>query len=126
MGTDSEAELFKKVPDIDTFDNFRTASESHVVITMRGIGQMEGQVAGNRIALDPEADDWGARRAIVSIAPTQKDLALWDAMVPKFPAPESITIVVAGSTAGRFSAAIPGWVGGQIGSIMTTEPIELH
>ncbi len=80
FGTDSEAELFKKVPDIDTFDNFRTASESHVVITMRGIGQMEGQVGGNRVSLDPEADEWGARRAIVSIAPTQKDAALWDAM----------------------------------------------
>jgi len=80
MGTDSEAELFKKVPDIDTFDNFRNASESHIVITMRGIGQMEVQVPGNRVALDPEADQWGARRAIVLIAPTQKDLALWDAM----------------------------------------------
>jgi choline dehydrogenase-like flavoprotein len=80
LGTDSEAELFKKVPDIDTFDSFRTASESHVVITMRGIGQMEGQVSGNHIVLDPETDDWGARRAICSIAPTQKDLALWDAM----------------------------------------------
>jgi len=80
MGTDSEAELFKKIPDIDTFDNFRNASVSHVVITMRGIGQMENQVPGNRIALDPEIDEFGARRAIVSIAPTQKDLALWDAM----------------------------------------------
>jgi choline dehydrogenase-like flavoprotein len=80
MGTDSEAELFKKIPDIDTFDNFRNASESHIVITMRGIGQMETQISGNRIALDPEADEFGARRAIVSIAPTQKDLALWDAM----------------------------------------------
>jgi len=80
LGTDSEAELFKKVPDIDTFDNFRTASETHVVIPLRGIGQMEGQVAGNRVVLDPETDEWGARRAIVSIAPTQKDLALWDAM----------------------------------------------
>ena len=80
LGTDSEAELFKKVPDIDTFDNFRTASESHVVITLRGIGQMEGQVGGNRIVLDPERDEWGARRAIVSIAPTPKDAALWDAM----------------------------------------------
>jgi choline dehydrogenase-like flavoprotein len=80
MGTDSEAELFKKIPDIDTFDNFRNASESHIVITMRGIGQMETQVSGNRIALDPEADEFGARRATVSIAPTQKDLALWDAM----------------------------------------------
>jgi hypothetical protein len=80
MGADSEAELFKKVPDIDTFDKFRTVSESHVVVTMRGIGQMQGQVPANQIALDPEADQWGARRAIVSIAPTQQDFALWDAM----------------------------------------------
>lgn len=80
LGTDSEAELFKKIPDIDTFDNFRDASETHVVITIRGIGEMETQVPGNRIALDPEADEFGAQRAIVSIAPTQKDLALWDAM----------------------------------------------
>src|SRR5205807_5263171 len=29
FGTDSEAELFKKIPDIDTFDNFRDASASH-------------------------------------------------------------------------------------------------
>ena len=56
LGTDSEAELFKKVPDIDTFDNFRTASESHVVITMRGIGQMEGDpvVGPDRVRLEPE------------------------------------------------------------------------
>src|SRR6266851_5581039 len=32
MGTDSEAELFKKIPDIDTFDNFRTASEPMEII----------------------------------------------------------------------------------------------
>src|SRR5262249_33467653 len=64
LGTDSEAELFKKIPDIDTFENFRNASETHVVITMRGIGEMETQVPGNRIALDPEADEFSARRAI--------------------------------------------------------------
>jgi choline dehydrogenase-like flavoprotein len=80
MGTDSEAELFKKIPDIDTFDNFRNASETHVVITMRGIGEMETRVAGNNVSLDPEPDEFGAQRAIVSIAPTQKDMALWDAM----------------------------------------------
>src|SRR6266849_1906365 len=51
MGTDSEAELFKKIPDIDTFDNFRNASETHVVITVRGIGEMETRVPGNNVRI---------------------------------------------------------------------------
>ena len=43
-GTDSEAELFKKVPDVDTFAVFRRASDTHIVITIRGIGEMEPQM----------------------------------------------------------------------------------
>ena len=46
-----------------------------------------------------------------------------DAAVPKFPSADSLVVIVAGSTAGRFSAAIPGWLGGELGSIMVTEPI---
>jgi hypothetical protein len=46
-----------------------------------------------------------------------------EALVPKFISPDSISIVVAGSTAGRFSAAIPGWLFGDMGSVMVTEPI---
>ena len=38
---DSEAELFKKIPDIDTFDAHKNATDTHVVITIRGIGEME-------------------------------------------------------------------------------------
>src|SRR2546427_78901 len=41
LGTDSEADLFKKVPDIDGFAAFQAATANHVVITIRGIGEME-------------------------------------------------------------------------------------
>lgn len=79
-GANSEAELFKKVPDIDTLDAFRSADDTHVVITIRGIGEMEPHNPNSHIRLDPEGDEVGARRAFVSIAPSAKDSALWDAM----------------------------------------------
>ncbi len=47
-----------------------------------------------------------------------------DAMIAKFPSPEEIHIVVAGGTAGRFSVAIPGWLGTKNGSRPVTRPIE--
>jgi len=80
LGADSEAELFKKVPDVDALDAFRAADDTHVVITLRGIGEMEAHNPGSRVTLDPERDEFGAQRAFVSIAPTEKDLALWEAM----------------------------------------------
>ena len=80
LGTDSEAELFKKVPDIDTFDRFRSTSPTHVVITIRGIGAMEPKNPSNFVRLDPEFDEFGAPRAFVSIAPSSNDGKLWDAM----------------------------------------------
>ena len=46
-----------------------------------------------------------------------------DEPVPKFPSPAEILIVVAGGTAGRFSVAIPGWLGGRHGSEPVTKPI---
>ena len=46
-----------------------------------------------------------------------------DALVPKFPSVEEIAIVVAGGTAGRFSAVVPGWMGGEIGAHPVTRPI---
>ncbi len=80
LGTDSEAELFKKIPDLDTFSQFDQVTDSHVVITIRGIGEMESQNPNNFVTLDSEADEYGMRRAFVALAPTTKDLALWDAM----------------------------------------------
>jgi hypothetical protein len=47
-----------------------------------------------------------------------------DALVPKFPSPEEIHVVVAGGTAGRFSVAIPGWLGTKNGSRPVTRPID--
>ena len=47
-----------------------------------------------------------------------------DALIGKFPSPEEIHLVVAGGTAGRFSVAIPGWLGTKNGSHPVTRPIE--
>ena len=44
--------------------------------------------------------------------------------IPKFGSEDNIHIVVAGSTAGKFSGAFHGWVGGTIGSIPVSRKIE--
>jgi len=43
--------------------------------------------------------------------------------IPKFPSPEELHVVVAGGTAGRFSMAVPGWLGTRNGSRPITVPI---
>jgi choline dehydrogenase-like flavoprotein len=83
MDADSEAELFRKVPDIDTFHIFRATDDAHVVINIRGVGEMEPQnsiMPASRITLDPELDEFGMRRAKVVMDVTDKDRALWDVM----------------------------------------------
>ena len=47
-----------------------------------------------------------------------------DAPVPKFPSPGELHVLVAGGTAGRFSVAIPGWLGTKNGSRPVTRAIE--
>ncbi len=82
-GADSEAELFKKVPDMDGLEAFKAADDQSVVITIRGIGEMEAQNPNSFVKLDDsptEVDEYGIRRAFVSIQPTAKDLELWKAM----------------------------------------------
>jgi hypothetical protein len=49
-----------------------------------------------------------------------------DAPIPKFPSPDEIHVVVAGGTAGRFSVAVPGWLGTRNGSRPVTRPVETH
>ncbi len=46
-----------------------------------------------------------------------------DERIPKFPSLAEIVIVVAGGTAGRFSAVVPGWMGGEMGSRPVTRTI---
>jgi choline dehydrogenase-like flavoprotein len=91
-GTDSEAELFKKIPDIDGFDRFRNADDDHIVLTMRGIGETEPQNPDTFVRLDPEPDEFGTQRAFVAMGDpnnaaeraanpkTAADFALWEAM----------------------------------------------
>ena len=47
-----------------------------------------------------------------------------DERIPKFPSPDEIVVIVAGGTAGRFSAVVPGWMGGEMGSRPVTRRIE--
>jgi hypothetical protein len=75
LNDDDHVELFMKVPDIDLFEDITHADDQHVVITIRGIGEMEPDNAASRV----EAVD-GSDQVRVRIVPSQPDLALWDAM----------------------------------------------
>lgn len=82
-GNNSEAELFKKIPDIDTFDAHKHATDTHVVITIRGIGEMQPNNSASNVTLDlnPQQDDeFQTRRAFVNLQASTRDLVLWDAM----------------------------------------------
>jgi hypothetical protein len=47
-----------------------------------------------------------------------------DAPISKFPSPEEIHILVSGGTAGRFSMAVPGWLGTRNGTRPLTRLID--
>src|SRR5262249_44457476 len=85
LGSDSEAELFRKVPDIDLLHTFQTADEKTIVVTIRGIGEMERLNPKNQVRLDPELDESGRQRAFVAVADPRgpdgnpNDLELWNA-----------------------------------------------
>jgi choline dehydrogenase-like flavoprotein len=88
LGTDSESQLFRKIPSIDELDRFEDMTDDYIVITARGIGEMEGDKTSpdprSRIKLDtsgqPKPYDYGETHALVRIEPSPRDLALWDAM----------------------------------------------
>lgn len=82
-GRNSEAELFKKIPDIDTFDAHKHATDTHVVITIRGIGEMEPNNTASNVTLDlnpQQNDEFQVRRAWVNLQPSARDQGLWNAM----------------------------------------------
>jgi hypothetical protein len=94
LGTNSDAELFMKAPDIDLLQAYRAADRGHVAITIRSIGEMQPQNPDSRVtlALDQPVDEAGVARAFVALADpreparpgdspqTINDRALWDAM----------------------------------------------
>ncbi|MCI0377051.1 MAG: DUF1080 domain-containing protein [Gemmataceae bacterium] len=77
---DSETELFKLIPDVDNLDAFKAMTDDHVVITIRGIGEMEPLNPASSVTLGGELDGMGMPRAQVQITPSAKDMALWRAM----------------------------------------------
>jgi len=80
--TDSEAELFKKIPDVDGFEVLRKANDNTIVITIRGIGETQSLNPGNNISLaqNQPSDEVGMARAFVTYHLNDTDMALWDAM----------------------------------------------
>lgn len=95
IGGNSETELFKKIPDIDTYHKHRNANDSHVAITIRAIGEMQPNNPVSRVALDSgpqEQDEHGVQRVLVTIADPRdpavratnaaaaRDFELWQAM----------------------------------------------
>ena len=83
MGSDSEVEMFKTIPDLDDLQRLAAnADDSHVVITIRGIGEMQPMNPASRVVRDPnlDADEHGAVRALVTVAPSDRDSELWRAM----------------------------------------------
>lgn len=78
----SEAELFKKLPDIDTLNEHLKANDTHVMITIRGIGEMQPQNPNNNITedLNPAEQEFDVQRAYVNINPNARDIELWNAM----------------------------------------------
>lgn len=93
LGTNSDAELFQKIPDIDLQKPFRAADLDHVVITLRSIGETQPQNPKSRITLNLDAiDEANVPRAFVEIGDprepeqpgdspqTKNDRDLWNAM----------------------------------------------
>ena len=82
----SEDELFRKVPDVDFFEQLATSTDTHVAVAIRGIGEMEPADLNNigahpsRVDLDPRTDEYNVRRAFVTLTTTQRDLDLRSAM----------------------------------------------
>jgi hypothetical protein len=65
----------------------------------------------------------GAGVSMIPLHREQVEPPTDETLYPKFPVPESILIIVAGGTAGRFSAAVPGLARGDFGSRITTKEI---
>ena len=82
----SEDELFRKIPDVDFFDQLRTSTDTHVAIAIRGIGEIaaadfnDPAAHASRVDLDPRTDEYGVRRAIVTLTTTQREIDLWAVM----------------------------------------------
>jgi len=71
---------------VDFYDQLRTSTDTHVAIAIRGLGEMEPADPNDfgahpsRVDLDARTDEYGVRRASVTLTPTQRDQDVWAAM----------------------------------------------
>jgi choline dehydrogenase-like flavoprotein len=90
-GPDPEVAMFRMIPDIDLLGRMLASENADsIVITFRGIGEMEGTqnadatkltgAAPSWVDLSDQRDEFGVRRAWVNLVPTDQDLALWRTM----------------------------------------------
>jgi choline dehydrogenase-like flavoprotein len=94
---DSEAQLFQQIPDIDTLDAFRQVDEDSIVMTIRGVAELQAGNPATRVNLSAETDEFGIPRAFVSINPNANDGETWNAMDAASDAVRQIFAAVAGS-----------------------------
>ena len=91
MGANSEAAMWRMIPDIDLVDKtLADQSADWIVITLRGIGEMQGntdataaKVTGSApswMDLSDQTDENGMRRAWVNLTTTTDDQSLWNTM----------------------------------------------
>src|SRR6266852_2704770 len=90
LGQDSEAELFKKIPDTEQLDAMLRAGDTQVVITLRGIGEMTPQNPDSFVRLSTTKTEDSRAIAEVTLADVKTgtsntaqsnvDKQTWDAM----------------------------------------------
>lgn len=93
LGVDSEAELFKKLPTLEHFQDMLRATDDTVVITIRGIGDMTPRNPDSFIDLSTLEFDFERPKAVVHFgnakaspqdfpgsAQTQNDRTTWDTL----------------------------------------------
>jgi choline dehydrogenase-like flavoprotein len=93
LGADSEAELFKKLPTLEHYEDMLRATDDTVVVTIRGIGDMTSRNPDSFIDLSALEQDFARPKAVVHLgnakaapavflgsAETQNDRLTWEAM----------------------------------------------
>jgi hypothetical protein len=69
--TNSEAELFKKIPDYDNIERLKRVTDETVVITLRGIGEMVTRNPDSQISLTYQSFDFDRPKALVTMGDSE-------------------------------------------------------
>jgi hypothetical protein len=75
LGANSEAELFKKIPTLEHFEDLLRASDNTVVITIRGIGDMTPRNPDSFVNLSATETDFDRPKAVVTLGNSKASIA---------------------------------------------------